>query len=233
MLHDHFIVQSPAIAPQQLLLLFHGVGDNPISMGEIGRWFAPLFPDALIVSVGGPNPSAPAGGPGREWFSVSGVSEENRQSRIDEAMPAFIEQVKYWQRHSGVMPAATALIGFSQGAMMVLESIKAEPGLASRLLAFNGRFASLPHNVPGTVTLHLIHGDEDRIVEATHAVAAYERLLALGGDVTLNLIDGLGHAIDERSMQAALDHLRYTVPKHYFDEALSGKPGEDDVISML
>jgi predicted esterase len=28
MKHDHFIVQSPATPAQQLLLLFHGVGDN-------------------------------------------------------------------------------------------------------------------------------------------------------------------------------------------------------------
>ncbi|HBY1675006.1 TPA: esterase, partial [Klebsiella pneumoniae] len=50
MKHDHFIVQSPATPAQQLLLLFHGVGDNPVSMGQIGSWFAPQFPDALIVS---------------------------------------------------------------------------------------------------------------------------------------------------------------------------------------
>ncbi|STU66835.1 esterase YpfH [Klebsiella pneumoniae] len=33
MKHDHFIVQSPATPAQQLLLLFHGVGDNPVSHG--------------------------------------------------------------------------------------------------------------------------------------------------------------------------------------------------------
>ena len=52
MKHDHFVVQSPDKPAQQLLLLFHGVGDNPVAMGEIGSWFAPLFPDALIVSIG-------------------------------------------------------------------------------------------------------------------------------------------------------------------------------------
>ena len=45
MKHDHFVVQSPDKPAQQLLLLFHGVGDNPVAMGEIGSWFAPLFPD--------------------------------------------------------------------------------------------------------------------------------------------------------------------------------------------
>lgn len=79
MKHDHFVVQSPDKPAQQLLLLFHGVGDNPVAMGEIGSWFAPLFPDALVVSVGGAEPSGnPAG---RQWFSVQGVTEENRQAR--------------------------------------------------------------------------------------------------------------------------------------------------------
>ncbi len=52
--------------------------------------------------------------------------------------------------------------------------------------------------------------------------------------MTLGIVEDLGHAIDNRSMQFALDHLRYTIPKHYFDEALSGgKPGDDDVIEMM
>ncbi len=77
MKHDHFVVQSPDKPAQQLLLLFHGVGDNPVAMGEIGSWFAPLFPDALVVSVGGAEPSGnPAG---RQWFSVQGITEENRR----------------------------------------------------------------------------------------------------------------------------------------------------------
>ena len=40
MKHDHFVVQSPDKPAQQLLLLFHGVGDNPVAMGEIGSWFS-------------------------------------------------------------------------------------------------------------------------------------------------------------------------------------------------
>jgi phospholipase/carboxylesterase len=53
MKHDHFVVQQPESAAKQLLLFFHGVGDNPANMGQIASYFAPLFPEALIVSVGG------------------------------------------------------------------------------------------------------------------------------------------------------------------------------------
>lgn len=230
--HDHVVVQSPAAPAKQLLLLFHGVGDNPVAMGEIGRHFAPLFPDALVVSIGGPHPYGSASG--RQWFSVAGVTEDNRQQRIDEIMPLFVDTVRYWQKQSGVNASATALIGFSQGAIMALESTKAEPGLVSRVIAFNGRFAQLPQQMTPATTVHLIHGDEDRVIELAHAVKAEEAITQAGGDVTLDVIKQLGHAIDGRSMQVALDHLRYTVPKHYFDEALSGgKPHDDDIIEMI
>jgi len=231
MKHDYFVVQSPEKPAQQLLLLFHGVGDNAANMGQIGRWFAPIFPDALIVSVGGIEPCGPNG---RQWFSVQGVTEENRQARIDAIMLTFIETVRYWQKQSGVSGTATALIGFSQGAIMSLESVKAQPGLASRVIAFNGRFATLPKTSTTSTTIHLIHGGEDRVIELSHAIAAQEALIREGGDVTLDIVDELGHAIDDRSMQFALDHLRFTVPKHYFDEALSGgKPNDDDIVEFL
>nr|MDQ6120941.1 esterase [Klebsiella pneumoniae subsp. pneumoniae] len=212
------------------MLLFHGVGDNPVSMGQIGSWFAPQFPDALIVSIGGvelrPQRSA--------VVFAAGVTEENRQQRIDAIMPTFIEIVRYWQEKSGVSPLATALIGFSQGAIMSLESIKAAPDLASRVIAFNGRYATLPETATTATTIHLIHGGEDRVIDLAWAVSAEEALQQAGGDVTLDIVDDLGHAIDDRSMQLAIERLRYTVPKHYFDEALSGStPKGDDIIEML
>ena len=48
---------------------------------------------------------------------------------------------------------------------MSLESIKAEPGLASRVIAFNGRYATLPEAATTATTVHLIHGGEDRVIE--------------------------------------------------------------------
>jgi phospholipase/carboxylesterase len=151
----------------------------------------------------------------------AGVTEENRQQRIDAIMPTFIETVRYWQEKSGVSPLATALIGFSQGAIMSLESIKAAPDLASRVIAFNGRYATLPETATTATTIHLIHGV--KIGLSTWRGRCRPGGVTAGGRRRdLDIVDDLGHAIDDRSMQFALDRLRYTVPKHYFDEALSG-----------
>lgn len=227
----YVIVQQPDNAAQ-LFLLYHGVNDNPDSMAQIGSWFAQAFPQAQVVSVGAPYPaSAPQG---RQWYAEIPEHDRSQQQGVDAVMPSFVESVRHWQQQSGVRPEATALVGFSQGGTMVLEGVKAQPDLAGRVVAFSGRYVTLPEQASTRNTIHLIHGDYDQQVPMQHAEAAMQRLTALGGDVTLDIVDDLPHAIDERSMQLALNHLRYTVPRRYFDEALSGaKPGDDDVVMMV
>lgn len=228
---DHFVVQRPVSTPSQLFLLYHGAGDNPVAMGQIGRWFAESFPQALVISIG-----APVSGRDnfRQWYATDNLTDEHRQYCVDAAMGDFVDSVHHWQQESGIKAEATALIGFSQGGTMVLEGIKAAPNLAGRVVAFSGRFASLPQQAPLRTTIHLIHGDDDDQVPLNYAQEAEAKLLELGGDVTLNIVEDLTHAIDHRAMQYALDHLHYTVPKRYFDEALSGStPGDEDVISLI
>lgn len=230
MKHDHFVVQNPSLPATQLFLLYHAAGDNPVAMGQIGRWFAEAFPRAQVVSIGGP--LADETGHGLQWYQPV-ETQELHQQRVDAAMDGFIASVRDWQQKSAIRPEATALIGFGQGSTMALEALKVQPGLAGRVIAFSGRYATLPLTASNRTTIHLVHGDDDRQVPLTHAVAAEERLAALGGDVTLDIVDELPHAIDDRAMQMALERLQFTVPRRYFDEAFSGsRPGEDDVIAL-
>jgi phospholipase/carboxylesterase len=224
MKHEHFVVQSPATPAEQLILLFHGVGDNPVAMGEIGSYFAKDFPQALVVSIGGP--FAFGQGNGRQWFSVQAVTEANRAERIAEVMPKFVETVRYWQQQSGVGYAGTALVGFSQGSIMALEALKAEPKLAGRVVAFSGRFAQLPETNFGESVVHLIHGETDAVVAVEHAHAAAAQLQAVGCDFTLDVEEGVGHAINQGMMNLALERLHYYVPQRYWEEAMFGKRGD-------
>lgn len=232
MKYDHFVVQNPSLPATQLFLLFHSAGDNPVAMGQIGSWFAKAFPRALVVSIGGPDASGEE--PGRQWFSAEDGDEEQQQHRMAAALPGFIDNVRHWQQQSGIRWEATALIGFAQGSTMVLEAVAAQADLAGRVVAFSGRYLTLPKKASTQTTIHLIHGDDDVVIPLTHAVNAQERLVAIGADVTLDIVDDLPHAIDDRAMQMALDRLQFTVPRRYFDEALGGsKPGKDDVITLM
>jgi len=219
---DSFILQQPATA-KQLMVLHHGVGGSAQSMVPVGQQLAAQFPDAFIVCVYAPNAfdtGAPRQGRavGGQWFSVQGITEENRAARVAEAMPAFLQDLAHWQQTSGVAAAATALVGFSQGAIMSLEAAKAQNPIAGRIVALSGRYATLPDHAPDKTTLHFVHGKSDPVIHYGHCVTAAERLVRLGADVTADVIPYLAHEINDEVMQIVLDRLTGHIPQHQWDE---------------
>lgn len=200
-----FIHEPDTGAPEQLFLLFHGVGSTAENLAPLGKFIAAAFPQAAIVSVPGAFESDL--GMGRQWFSVRGVTEENRPARIAEAMPLFAQAVSELQQRFGIGPEATTLVGFSQGAIMSLESARAGQGLAARIVSIAGRFAELPNQAP-RATIHFVHGRNDLVVPATYSSAAAEKLKALGANVTQDIDPAAAHEITQRMAQAMLERLR-------------------------
>ncbi|KHN52602.1 esterase [Pectobacterium fontis] len=202
---DYVVVQQPSEA-NRLILLFHGVGDTAAGMAQIGRYFAAALPQAMVISISGP--FSTGYGDGRQWFSVQGVTEENRLSRIEENLPRFVDTVRDWQEKSGISAEHTVLVGFSQGSIMSLEALKSAPSLAGQVIAFSGRFAVLPEATFTDVVVHLIHGDADGVIVVGHAHAAARRFQALGTSFTLDIAPAVGHGIDEQMLKWALGYLK-------------------------
>ncbi|MDZ4291426.1 MAG: esterase [Hydrogenophaga sp.] len=203
-MQDDLIVHQPTVPARQLVLLFHGVGASPEGLLPLGQALA--RPDRWVVAVR--SPFASDMGSGWQWFSVRGVDEANRIERVVAVMPHFVQTVKDWQARTGLDASATALAGFSQGAIMALESTQHAPPLAARVVAMAGRFAQPPRLAPDGTALHFIHGEQDPVIAPAFSVAATERLRALGATARVDLLPGLGHGIDGRVLtllSAALD----------------------------
>ena len=198
------VLHRPTAPARQLVLLFHGVGASPEGFQAMGPALA--RDDRWVVAVR--SPFASDFGAGWQWFSVQGVTEANRAGRIAEVMPRFAGTVQRWQAHTGLTPAQTVLAGFSQGAIMSLESTQVGEPLAARVVAMSGRFAEPPRQAPAGVVWRFIHGDQDPVIDAAHSTQAAAQLQALGGDAHADLLPGLGHGIDQRALAllvAALD----------------------------
>lgn len=83
---------------------------------------------------------------------------------------------------------------------MALESTQTQPALAAHVVAFSGRFASAPtHAVAGT-SVHLIHGDADRVMSVESSRSAAKQLQELAVHVTLDIEPGMGHGISARML---------------------------------
>lgn len=203
-MNDGLVVQAPA-QPRALFLLFHGVGATPEGLVPLGRRLAREFPEAMVVSVPGPDRSDL--GAGLQWFSVRGVTEANRPERVAATLERFLATVRQWQERAGVDSAATSLVGFSQGAIMALEAALAPQPPAARVVSLSGRFSELPQQAPTGVRLHFIHGDADPVIPAAHAQQGARQLQALGAEVTLDVVPGLGHGVDRTAEDLLLRRL--------------------------
>ena len=201
---DDLLIQRPAAAAR-LVLLFHGVGASAEDLLPLGQAFAARQPQAWVVSVRSPDPCDL--GRGWQWFSVQGVTEANRPARVAAAMARFLKSVRDWQRESGVGAEATALVGFSQGAIMALEATQQGEPPATRVLAMAGRFAQPPRIAPPQVVLHLLHGEQDRVMPLALAADAAAQWRALGARATLDSFPDLGHGIDDRMLARLAEHL--------------------------
>ncbi len=204
---------------QLLFIMLHGVGSQPSDLLPLAEYLQQVFPAAAFFLPAGSHPYD-GGGQGRQWFSINGVSDENRLARIAEAMTRLHALVRHTQERFGVLNTNTALVGFSQGAIMALEFSVAHDGEVGRVLAFAGRFARLPDRAPELTTLHLLHGERDKVIPVTHVHEAVARLQSLDGDVTLDTVEVAGHEIDGELVAHALRRLQTHVPLRSWRKAM-------------
>ncbi len=211
--------------PELLFLLFHGVGATAEHMTVLAQRLAQEYPQAAVLCIDAPDDfdAAPGSG-GKQWFSIQGITDDNRPQRVAAALPRFVAAVRALQLRFAMDWPRTALFGFSQGAIMALEAVQAEPALAGRVLAFSGRHATLPDHAPRDTCVHLLHGMDDRVVPPEPAVEAARRLVALGGDVTADVLPGIGHDLDPRLIERAIDQLRSFLPRRAWREAFEAAP---------
>lgn len=192
---------SPAQGqPERLFLYLHGAGTNALGMKPLAEGFASSFRRAVHVVAEGPQPHdrGGSGGAGRQWYPTIDLGDHNRSARVAAGLPAVAAIVRAAQTAYGIAPADTVLIGFSQGAIMALELVQAQPaesGIAGAVVAFAGRLANpARHGAPGT-RIHLLHGLNDTVIPHTFSEAEVRELTAQGAAVTLDLLPDTGHTM--------------------------------------
>lgn len=188
------VVQRPAAA-RQLFVLFHGDDADAAALAPLARRLAAAFPEGFVVVQ-----PAPA------------------------AMTDFLAAIAHWRTLAGVEVAATALVGFARGAAMALEATQEEPAAAGRVVALAGGFETLPTRAAPDTTIHLFHGKEDPVAPYAGTIAAAQRLLDLGADVTADVLPFTGHEVTDEMAALVLERLRGYLPQRAWREALEADP---------
>ncbi|ALT78630.1 esterase [Paucibacter sp. KCTC 42545] len=220
------IVHLPASGAVDLcFVLLHGVGGDAASMAPLREALREQYPQAALVSLNGPEALADGG---QAWFDVQGLDADTLLQRLDAALPALVQRIQAWGQHFELSWERVALAGFSQGATMALEAVQAQDQLAGRVLAFSGGHARAPQHAPQEVSLHLLHGLADELVPYQPVVAMARSLVALGADVTADVLPEVGHALHPKLVERGMEQLRTFVPARVWRSAMEAAQAQKD-----
>jgi phospholipase/carboxylesterase len=190
-------------APRRLVVLMHGVGANAADLEPVGRAFLSALPDAKIILPDAPEPFE-HGGPGFQWFSLNGITPEQRAVRVTKALPAVTAWIDARRMELGLNCAQLVIGGFSQGAIMALAAA-ARGFPCGKVVAFSGRLVDPVNNAgPSAPSFFLGHGEVDSVIPVDESRDAAKRLTAAGYATVLRTYRSLPHGIADEEIASAI-----------------------------
>jgi phospholipase/carboxylesterase len=213
---DNYYEYSPRSgkAPQQIVLLLHGLGSNGQDLISLAPYWAPAVPDAVFISPDAPFPCdmVPPGYPNSyQWFSLQSRDPQDMLAGIKIAAPILAAFIDGLLEKYGLAPDKLALVGFSQGTMMSLytaprygKKIAGVLGYSGALLGGEELSNASMHKIP----VHLIHGEHDDVVPFEAYTTANSTLKAAGFDVSGHSTPGLAHSIDDAGIKGGSKFLK-------------------------
>ncbi|GAB0119532.1 alpha/beta hydrolase [Acidisoma sp. 7E03] len=196
-------------APQQLVIIVHGLGASGADLIPIAQSFAEALPHALFLAPDAPEPcdlvSPEEGRHARQWFSLGDWRPTTMEAGLRQGAPALDRFIDESLVEHKIAPQDYALLGFSQGAMMSLFTGLRRLTPPRAILAYAGILLGperLAEEIANTAPVLLVHGERDDVVPAEFSRMAEKQLRSLAVPVEFLPIPGLGHAIDEAGLAA-------------------------------
>lgn len=190
---------------KKVVILLHGYGSDGNDLISLAPYLQDVLPDALFIAPNAPhacdmNPS------GYQWFPLAMDREISRLERIETTRPvikSFLEDV--WAQ-TGLSANDTILAGFSQGAMISLDSGLRCPDQLKGIISFSGGIVEPDTIGQSMVTkppVCLVHGDSDEVVPLAMSVRGEQVLKAAGVDARLFISPNTGHSIAADGLEFA------------------------------
>jgi len=196
--------------PRQAIILCHGYGGDGKDISVLAINWQRFLPDAIFLCPNAPeicsiNPQ------GYQWFDLASEKEDiilEKSLVAEEKLSKFIDQVlKNFQLNATDL----ALVGFSQGCMMVIQVALKKEKQVNCLLGYSGKVINQKHlsnNINSKPKIFLMHGANDAIVPPTYLLEAKEYLNNHGFKIKTKLFKNCEHKIPVEGSSQGLGFLK-------------------------
>ncbi|MCR8725193.1 alpha/beta hydrolase [Frigidibacter sp. ROC022] len=199
-----------------VVVFLHGYGADGADLLGLAEPLAPHLPDTVFRAPDAPDRCQ--GNPyGFQWFPIPGMDG----STVEESLAAFAraraDLHAYLDRvlaEEKLPPERLALVGFSQGTMMALQTAPERASPLACVVGFSGRIvepAALA-TARSRPPVLLIHGDQDPVVPFDNLAHAGALLADAGFETYSHVMKGTAHGIAPDGLSVALGFLKKHLP---------------------
>ena len=196
--------------PKQIVILCHGYGGDGKDISVLAINWQRFLPDAIFLCPNAPevcniNPN------GYQWFDLTSEKEElilEKSLKAEKKLNFFIDEAinNFQLEYSNI-----ALVGFSQGCMLGLQTGLKKKEKINCLIGYSGKIINKKHlsdNINSKPKIFLMHGAEDSVVPSLHLLEAKDYLNSIGLKIKTKLFKNCEHRISVEGMSLGLSFLR-------------------------
>ena len=196
--------------PKQIIILCHGYGGNGQDISTLAVNWRRFLPDAVFLCPNAPevctvNPL------GYQWFDMTVENDETILKKTliaEKKLNTFLDQVL---DDFQLDITNLALVGFSQGSMMIIQTALKKKEQINCLVAYSGKIINKQHlsgNIVSRPKIFLMHGDKDTIISPSHLLESKEFLVQNSLKIKTKLFKNCEHKIPVEGSSLGLSFIR-------------------------
>ena len=196
--------------PKQIIILCHGYGGSGKDISILANNWKRFLPESIFICPNAPKPCS-INLNGFEWFDLSQDKDNfllEKSLEAERKLNIFIDQIL---DNFKIDIQNLALVGFSQGCMMVIQTALKKKKQINCLLGYSGKIINQEHlslNIQSKPKIFLMHGEDDRIVSPNYLLEAKNYLKDKNLIVKTKLFKNCDHRISVEGSSFGLKFLK-------------------------
>ena len=214
-LNSVIINPSSKSSPKNAVILCHGYGGDGNDISILANYWKNFLPDTMFVCPDAPeickvNPS------GFQWFDLMDQTDDETLSKsliAEKKLDNFINEVTSQNKLS---LNDIALVGFSQGCMISLQTALKKKDKIKCLIGYSGKILNIKHlnqNINSKPEIFLMHGDKDAVVPINFLLEAKEFFNKNNYTIQTKIFENCEHRIPTEGSSLGLEFLKKNLYK--------------------
>ena len=201
---------NPGSAVKSAIILCHGYGGDGKDISIVANYWKNFLPNTLFICPNAPeickvNPD------GFQWFDLMDQTEDEILSKsliAENILNKFIDEV---MEKNKLERDKIALVGFSQGCMIALQTVLKRKEQVQCMIGFSGKILNPKHlgkNIISRPEIYLMHGDKDQVVPINDFLASKEFFASQKYKIHTKIFENCEHRIPTEGLSIGLEFLK-------------------------